>query len=84
VQPGKLLRLSGGLGPLQSLGVTGSLSWSFAAVAGGTKIEVSYSVGGFSPDGFETLAPVVDGVLRDQLQRLAAFADGVRGPGASR
>jgi len=81
VQPGKLLRLSGGLGPLQSLGVTGSLSWSFADVTGGTKIAVTYSVGGFSPDGFEALAPAVDGVLRDQLQRLAAYADGVRGPG---
>jgi uncharacterized protein YndB with AHSA1/START domain len=76
VQPGKLLRLTGGLGPLQALGVAGSLSWSFTPVAGGTKIEVSYSVGGFNPDGFEHIAPAVDEVLRGQLQSLAAFTDG--------
>src|SRR5579863_8892937 len=38
LQPGKLLRLSGALGPLQSMGVAGSLSWSLTPVASGTKI----------------------------------------------
>ena len=76
LQPGKLLRLTGGLGPLQSLAVAGSLSWSFTPVAGGTKIEVTYTVGGFSPGGFDDIAPAVDGVLHEQLQRLAAFTDG--------
>ncbi len=77
LQPGKLLRLTGALGPLQSLGVAGSLSWSFVPIGDGTKIEVTYNVGGFNKDGFEAIAPAVDGVLRDQLQRLAAFADGL-------
>lgn len=78
LQPGKLLRLTGALGPLQSFGVAGTLSWSFVPVANGTRIELTYSVGGFSPEGFEAIAPVVDGVLRDQLQRLATFADAAR------
>jgi hypothetical protein len=76
VQPGKLLRLTGGLGPLQSLAVAGSLTWSFTPIAHGTRIELTYSVGGYSPDGFGDIAPAVDEVLSDQLRRLAAFADG--------
>lgn len=83
VQPAKLLRFSGALGPLQSLGVTGSLSWSFAAVPQGTKITLAYSVGGFLPQGFESVAPDVDRVLREQLERLAVFAESGRVPAAA-
>jgi len=75
LQPGKLLRLSGALGPLQAQGLTGTLSWAFSPVAGGTHIVVQYAVGGFSADGFGALAPGVDAVLSEQLRRLAQYAE---------
>ena len=46
--PGKALRLRGALGPLQSEGVDGALTWSLKADAGGTILTQSYVVGGFT------------------------------------
>src|SRR5215475_2054490 len=57
--PGKLLRFSGGLGPLQSMAVAGVMTWTFAPAAGGTAVEVTYSVGGYNRGGFKDLAPGV-------------------------
>jgi uncharacterized protein YndB with AHSA1/START domain len=73
--PDRLLRLAGGLGPLQAHGLAGSLSWRLTAEAGGTRLELSYSVGGFMPDGFEKIAPAVDRVLGEQAQRLKLFVE---------
>lgn len=75
VAPGRLLRMSGALGPLQASGVAGSMTWKLAPSATGTKIELAYSVGGFIEDGFDKWAPAVDGVLGEQLQRLKLFAE---------
>lgn len=84
VQPGKLLRLRGGLGPLQSLGVDGALTIEFAPVAaetgsaaaagaaGGTKVTFTYAVAGYSKDGLTGWAAPVDGVLGEQVQRFGA------------
>ena len=69
---GKMLRLQGGLGPLQGEGVAGSLTWTLKAVPGGTEITQSYVVGGYVRMGTEKLAPLVDGVMSEQLGRLAA------------
>ena len=44
-------------------------------LAGGTRLELSYSVGGFMPDGFEKIAPAVDRVLGEQAQRLKLFVE---------
>lgn len=74
VQPRTLLRLSGALGPLQELGAAGALSFALAKVQGGTEVTLTYRVGGFSPDGLDKLAPIVDRVLGDQLKRYAAPA----------
>src|SRR5688572_9285753 len=38
VDPGRTLRMTGGLGPLQGMGLHGALEFRFAPVAGGTKI----------------------------------------------
>lgn len=73
VQPGSLLRMSGGLGPLQGMGLYGALDWRLQAADEGTVITLSYRVSGVSPDGFEALAPVVDRVQAQQLGGLAAF-----------
>ncbi len=73
VQPGQLLRLSGALGPLQSEGLAGGLTWQLEAVEGGTRISQTYVVGGNMRFERASFLPIVDGVLREQLQRLAAL-----------
>jgi len=71
--PGKLLRLSGGLGPLQGMGAGGVMDFAFEAGAdGGALLRFRYTVGGFVPGGLGSMAAPVDGVLAGQLGRLAA------------
>lgn len=77
VDPGKTLRMTGGLGPLQGMGLDGVLEWQLAAGEdGGTQVTLLYRVGGYTPDGLEVLAPAVDGVLAAQLRSLAAHLAG--------
>ncbi len=72
--PGKTLRLEGGLGPFQAMGVAGSMTWTFQPAAdGGTAVELTYTVGGYNPAGFRDIAPLADGVLRGHLERYARF-----------
>jgi uncharacterized protein YndB with AHSA1/START domain len=74
-QPGKVLRLSAALGPLQAEGVAAALTWTLKPVAGGTEVTQSYVVGGYVRGGADTLAPIVDRVMGEQLNGLrAAFA----------
>jgi hypothetical protein len=69
------LRMTGGLGPLGLMGVNGNMTWEFFDVDGGTRIRFSYAVGGYSPDGLDSLAPAVDFVLGEALQRLKHYID---------
>ncbi len=72
VQPGSVIRFSGGLGPLQEIGATGALTWSFESLADGlTRIRWRYQVHGYDPQGMDRYAPVVDQVLQQQMDRLA-------------
>lgn len=74
VMPNRTLRLSGGLGPLQSEGLVGSLTWQLEpAEGGGTRITQTYVVGGNMRMDRAVIAPGVDMVLREQLERLAAL-----------
>jgi hypothetical protein len=73
--PGKLLRLSGGLGPLQEIAVAGSMTWTLSAEGSSTKVDLTYRVGGYYEGGLATLAPIVDGVLREQLERMKRFVE---------
>jgi hypothetical protein len=73
VDPGKLLRLSGGLGPLQGMGLFGLLEWRLAPVDGGTRITYWYRAGGYTPDDLRALAGVVDQVQAQQLAGLARY-----------
>ena len=75
VSPNSLLRLSSVLGPMQSSGLAGTLSWRIAADGAGSKLEMTYSVGGYFPMGFEKVAPAVNGVLGGQFARLKAFVE---------
>lgn len=73
VNPGKLLRMAGGLGPLQGMGLHGALDWVFEPVPEGTKLTLRYRVGGYEPAGFEKWAPLVDKVQGMQLGGLATY-----------
>jgi hypothetical protein len=78
--PGKGLRLEGGLGPLQAMGASGVMSFEFRPGAGpgaaGTTLVATYNVSGFVPGkGLAELAPAVDGVLTEQLNRFKRLAE---------
>lgn len=74
VDPGRVLRMTGGLGPLQGMGLHGALEFRLAAVeGGGTRITLWYRVGGYSPDDLSGFATVVDRVQAQQLDGLVQF-----------
>ena len=73
-QPGALLVFSGGLGPLQFMGVAGSMKISFEARDEGTHVTLIYAVGGYDSDNFKDIPKAVDGVLNEQMTRYAKFA----------
>jgi hypothetical protein len=73
VDPGRLLRMSGGLGPLQGMGLSGVLEWRLIATDKGTRITLWYRAGGYAPDDLSKLAAVVDGVQALQLGGLVNY-----------
>jgi len=73
--PGKTLRMIGGLGPLQAMAVTGSMTWSFSKIDIATNVKVTYSVGGYRPGGLQKMAPLVDKVMFEQLARLKEYVE---------
>lgn len=73
--PGSVLRLEGGLGPMQPMGVAGSMTWSLVKSGEGTTLELRYSVGGYNPHGLQSLAVASDFMLKEQLGRLKNFVE---------
>ena len=73
VQPGKEIRMTGGLGPLQMMGVHGGMQWSLKPAEKGSILDYHYTVTGFSPDGLGALAPIVNTVQGQQLEALRAY-----------
>jgi hypothetical protein len=73
VDPGSTLRMTGGLGPLQGMGLDGTLEWRFAKADGGTRITLWYRAGGYAPDDLRKFVPVVDQVQGLQLGGLAEY-----------
>jgi len=47
--PGKILIMSGALGPLQTLAAAGTMIFQVVEEAGGTKLTVTYAVAGYLP-----------------------------------
>lgn len=82
-EPGKMLRLSGALGPLQSEAVTGTLTIMLKPTAQGTALSFEYVVGGYMRFSVDEIAPAVDGVIGEQLTRLANIVGPVLGGGAA-
>ncbi len=75
VSPGIVLRLTGGLGPLGLMGVDGNMSWEFDDSEDGTVVTLNYAVGGYYPDGLDTIATAVNGVLEEAMTRLRSFVE---------
>lgn len=75
VDPQKNIRMTGGLGPLQGMGMFGALDFVFQETATGTEVTMTYRVNGINPDCFEQLAPVVDAVQGLQIGGLKSFLD---------
>ncbi|MDR6841116.1 SRPBCC family protein [Pseudoxanthomonas sacheonensis] len=73
VDPGKLMRMTGGLGPLQGMGLNGALEWRFVEEKGGTRITLWYRAGGYTPDDLSKFVPVIDQVQGLQLGGLANY-----------
>jgi hypothetical protein len=71
VAPGATMRLTGGLGPLQSEAVTGVLTMTLAPEGELTRITWDYVVGGYMRLQTAEIAPLVDQVVGEQLLRLA-------------
>jgi uncharacterized protein YndB with AHSA1/START domain len=82
--PGKLLRLTGAIGPLQEAALAATMTWNLSRAGDATEVELTYTVGGFRVGGFRDLPAVVDGVLRGQLTRLKAFVETGRPDSGSR
>ncbi|ASK88177.1 hypothetical protein [Sphingorhabdus sp. SMR4y] len=76
----KMLRLTGALGPLQGEAVTGTLTMVLQPQDDSTVVRFTYKVGGYMEFPVDQIAPAVDGVIGEQLARLAAiFADAADG-----
>ena len=77
VDPETTLRMTGGLGPLQGMGLHGALEFRFEdAGPDRTKITLWYRAGGYTPDDMAKFAPVVDRVQAQQLGGLATHLGG--------
>jgi uncharacterized protein YndB with AHSA1/START domain len=73
--PGKFLVMQGGLGPMQALAVTGTLTIELAPDGSGTKLDVTYAVGGYLARGLDNFAAPVNGVLGQQFDRLKLYVE---------
>lgn len=83
--PGRVLRMQGGLGPLQQEALMGTMTLTYVSVtkegdAPQTKVHCRYAVGGFRPGGCAELAPPVDMVLSIQLKRLQSWIESPDNP----
>lgn len=75
VNPTVMIRLTGGLGPLGLMGVDGNMLWEFFDDDQGARVRFSYAVGGYHPDGLDSVAATVDFVIGEALMRLKAYVE---------
>lgn len=70
--PGKVLRMQGALGPLQSEAVLGTLTVAMEPLkdGAGTRLSFNYTVGGYTRFPMAKIAPNVDQVIGEQFQRM--------------
>jgi uncharacterized protein YndB with AHSA1/START domain len=75
VKRGAQLDLYGALGPLHFEGVDGGMAIKLTPAGQGTRVEMTYTVGGFAKGGLQTWTGPVDGVLGTQFARLKRFVE---------
>jgi uncharacterized protein YndB with AHSA1/START domain len=74
VDPGKRIVLTGSLGPLLYEATAGVMDVQVKSTGSGSQLTLDYRAAGFAKGGAEKLAPLVDQVLAEQMNRLRAFA----------
>ena len=74
-EPGKTLRMSGALGPFQAMGATGTITFKFTPEQTGTKLEVTYAIVGYQPQGMASWAAPANGMLTEQITRLKNYVE---------
>lgn len=70
----RTLRLAGGLGPLQQMGVNAVLTFTVAPAPSGAKITMTYRVAGEPGLALDQIAGPVNGVLMEQFGRLSRYS----------
>jgi len=73
--PAREIRMQGALGPLQPMGLQGTMTWKITPSDTGSVLDWQYTVHGHLEGGFEGIAPAVDGVIGGQLARLGAWLE---------
>lgn len=73
--PSQKLVLAGALGPMQSSGASGALTFLLVEKDGATTVTVTYDVGGYFKGGLDKIAAPVDGVLGQQVAGLKAAVE---------
>jgi uncharacterized protein YndB with AHSA1/START domain len=76
--PGKLLRMTGALGPMQGEAASATMTVELRAAPAGTLVMFRYVVGGYLAMGAASIAPAVDGVLAEQLAGLKRASEAAR------
>jgi hypothetical protein len=79
--PGRALRGTGALGPLQEMAAGGTMTWSIEPRGTGTLLVQTYRVAGNFTEPAAKLAPLVDGVLAGQAARLKRYAEAMAAAG---
>lgn len=67
-QPGSVLRLQGGFGPLQDMAVNAVLTYNLKKQSDGTHVEMIYRVSGNASHKLSSFSAIVDKVLGEQLE----------------
>ncbi|MCW1381349.1 SRPBCC domain-containing protein [Novosphingobium sp. KCTC 2891] len=71
VEPGRAIRLSGALGPLQSEALNATMTMTVKPTETGSRVLFEYVVGGFMRYKIDEIAPAVDRMLSGQMSALA-------------
>lgn len=74
-EPGKTIRMSGGLGPLQGFAVSGVLTVTLSEADGEVTVDTEYRVFGHVESGLDQWAVAVDGVIAGQFDRLKKYVE---------
>jgi uncharacterized protein YndB with AHSA1/START domain len=75
VSPGKTLRLRGAMGPFQEMATVTVMTWSLKPAGDGTDVTLTSSTGGYTKGGLESIAPIVDRVFGEQINRLKSYVE---------